>query len=275
MLGPFQIRHEPYRTTLAPAYYSESTSIMQNSWTSATSTTTEEQWTSTTTLISNLLKSISDENKIKVETLENEEETTSSTTTIVMNTSTTTEDEFFASQPFEAIVNGTNIELSLELGIMLNTTEEDVECIPNPTNEFDWQAFVKSANATRVCHQNTSIYVPKPLSLVNSYYFGYPILQTISCYGSKLELRCPKNQHLHVYAAYYGNQMNTNYCNNDLDVICFRSASYEYLIDTCQNQTFCNLLVTERVFGNPCLDLVSNQIMVQYQCLDSEAYKVK
>lgn len=127
------------------------------------------------------------------------------------------------------------------------------------------------SNSSHVC-PNTSIYVPKPLSMNNSYYWGYPILQTISCYGSKLELRCPKSQHLHVFAAYYGNQVTTNYCNNDLDIICFRSASFDYLIDLCENQTFCNLLVTERVFGNPCLDLVSNQIMVQYQCLDADIF---
>lgn len=116
--------------------------------------------------------------------------------------------------------------------------------------------------------------MPSPRKMTSSYFYGYPIFETASCYGSKIELRCARNQFIHIYSAYYGNQANTNYCNNELDIICFRSTSFNYIIENCENRTFCSILVTERVFGNPCLDLVSNQIMIQYQCIDTGSFNL-
>jgi hypothetical protein len=112
-----------------------------------------------------------------------------------------------------------------------------------------------------------------PMELTESIYSTYPSLaQATSCYGSKLELRCPGGQFIHVYAAYYGNQPSTtpNYCNPAIDVVCYRAMSCDYVIESCENRSACELVVNERVLGNPCPDIGSNQFVVQYECLERE-----
>lgn len=122
--------------------------------------------------------------------------------------------------------------------------------------------------------QNTSIYEPRVLTHSTSLYFRYPIAQTVGCYGSKLELRCPIGQHIRIHSAYYGNQLSPNYCNPTMDSVCFRSLSSDFVISTCENKTRCELLVTERLLGVPCpAEVASNQLLVQYQCLDEFVFE--
>lgn len=130
--------------------------------------------------------------------------------------------------------------------------------------------MVKGNTTLQYLCQKTSVYEPTELTVTSSRYFGYPISQAVGCYGSKIELRCPSGQLIRVHAAYYGNQLSPNYCNPAMDSVCFRAASAEQVMLTCENRTRCELVVTERVLGAPCpADIASNQLLVQYQCLDA------
>lgn len=124
------------------------------------------------------------------------------------------------------------------------------------------------------CRQ-ANVYEPSELTDSTSTLFGYPIVQTVSCYGSKLELRCPPSQLIRIHSAYYGSQLSPpNYCKPEMDSVCYRSMSSDFVILTCENRTECELLVNDRVLGSPCpADSGSSQLFVQYQCLDHNIYE--
>lgn len=125
----------------------------------------------------------------------------------------------------------------------------------------------------QTCPNNT-IYYPSYLQTSTAYNYGYPIMQTIVCYGAVLELACPSGQLLHVYAAYYGIQdaTNTRQCSSsDVFNTCFGKYGLDFVKGTCESQPICALNVLDSYFGEPCVGLDNRQLFVQYQCVDVAA----
>lgn len=120
--------------------------------------------------------------------------------------------------------------------------------------------------------------MPLDLSLYTSYLYGYPIQQTLSCYGSKLEIRCPTSQIIHILSAYYGIQptYNLNYCSQtqSLQTACFFEETYEYIDSLCEQKQTCSMTVNLNYFGDPCIGSSNKQLFVQFVCLDSSAYEL-
>lgn len=117
-----------------------------------------------------------------------------------------------------------------------------------------------------------------PLSLYSSYLYGYPIEQTISCYGSKLELRCPTGETLHILSAYYGIQpnLNLNYCSQttSIQTSCFFEETYDFIYSECENKKNCSMTVNMNYFGDPCINSSDKQLFIQFLCLDASSFNL-
>ena len=189
--------------------------------------------------------------------------------------SSTTGSYSFSSFLTSKLVTNTKLAITevLSSGLVTNTTTSTI----NGSLVAATSSSIDCSSNNYEC-QRTSIYIPIELNSLrasSTHYFGYPLIQTTSCYGSKLELRCALGQQfIHIYAAYYGSQQAMpNHCTGyEVDVVCYRTASCDYVIASCQNRSSCDLVVNERVLGNPCPDLVGNQLVVQYECLDPHVF---
>ncbi|RNA02935.1 rhamnose-binding lectin-like [Brachionus plicatilis] len=149
------------------------------------------------------------------------------------------------------------------------TTEKLCEIDPDP------ESIIPIDYNSNDC-PTQSIYSPKFISLTNSYNFEYPINQIIVCPGSKLELKCPSSQLLHVFSAYYGIQPDTNTfsCSkkSSLHEICYFDLTFSNLTTICEKKTSCEITVNVGSFGDPCINSKNKQLFVQYQCLDTINY---
>ena len=95
--------------------------------------------------------------------------------------------------------------------------------------------------------------------------------------NSRLQIQCPTSQLIHVFSAYYGLQpaTNTNYCAVNSyggPALCYRPNSFSIVASSCQGRNNCSLTITSSRFGDLCLPYTNNQLMVQYQCVDTAAY---
>lgn len=229
--------------------------------TSTTSTTT----TTVTTTPSTTAELTSTEPVTTVETT-----TESPTTTPVYTTLPTTE-------PTTTVITTTVPEtttLEPTTTVLPTTTVYQTtppSCIVNPNKT----SLLPSAYDVNNC-ANLNVYRADQMSLFTLYTFGYPVLQTITCYGSTMQLQCGGSQVIHVYTAYYGIQKDTNLnlCSNEQSQQseCFFSDTYTYVTNQCENQISCVLNVNSLNFGDPCIGSLNKQLLVRYVCVDVPNY---
>jgi hypothetical protein len=114
--------------------------------------------------------------------------------------------------------------------------------------------------------------VPQFLSLTNWYSYGYLINQQIVCSGSLLNIVCPTNQYIHIYAAYFGIQANTlTSCTPSSSISltnCFNKNVFSTINSTCEYKNTCAINAMVSQLGDPCFGS-SKQLMIQYQCIDN------
>jgi hypothetical protein len=115
--------------------------------------------------------------------------------------------------------------------------------------------------------------VPQFLTLTNWYSYGYLINQQIACVNSIINLVCPTNQFIHIYAAYFGIQANTlSSCLSTISATsptnCFNKAVFNTINSTCEYANKCTIIATVSQLGDPCFGQ-NKQLMIQYQCIDN------
>ena len=125
-------------------------------------------------------------------------------------------------------------------------------------------------SSSYTCPYNTP-YVAQFLSLANWYSYGYLINQQIACSNSIINLVCPTNQFIHIYAAYFGIQAKTlSNCvtlSATSPTNCFNKAVFTTINSTCEYQNNCTIIATVSRLGDPCFGN-SKQLLIQYQCID-------
>ena len=83
-----------------------------------------------------------------------------------------------------------------------------VNLVKSQVNCIDSTASIPSMFNINEC-PSASFYMPSFLNLENSFYNGFPVMQEIACYGSKIILNCPQKHFIHLLSAYYGIQAKT------------------------------------------------------------------
>jgi hypothetical protein len=89
-----------------------------------------------------------------------------------------------------------------------------------------------------------------------------------------MSLKCPIDQMISIYSAYYGIQPYTQtYCtktsNRKSPSICFQSNSYDTIKSQCHGKNSCKIGATQFFFTEPCNGFKNKQLFVQYQCVNS------
>ena len=164
------------------------------------------------------------------------ETTTTSTTTTSTTTTTTTTTEIttILTTILETTVEETTTtQEETTIVTTIETTTKICEIDPNP------KSIIPSDYNSNEC-PTRSIYSPKFITLTESYNFDYPINQVIVCLESKLVLKCPQTQVLHIYSAYYGIQADTNTLSCDkkssFHEICYFDLTYSNLTTSCEKK---------------------------------------
>ncbi|CAF0770156.1 unnamed protein product [Brachionus calyciflorus] len=259
------ITENNYQITNTDFVTTESETILSSTTTTTTTKTTSTTTTSSTTILSTELTS----QEVTTEIL------TTFTTTITIPTTiqeaTTNPLEVFTTFVETTPEETTILEIQETTIEQIVTTEKSCEIDLNP------KSLIPSDYNYNSC-PSSSIYNPKFLSLTDSYNFNYPINQIIVCTESKLDLKCPSNQVLHIYSAYYGIQPDTNTytCNKKSTnhEICYFDLTFSNLTTICEQQNSCEINVNVGSFGDPCINSKNKQLFIQYQCIDNDNYNL-
>uniref|UniRef100_A0A8C3VK97 Eva-1 homolog C n=1 Tax=Catagonus wagneri TaxID=51154 RepID=A0A8C3VK97_9CETA len=96
-----------------------------------------------------------------------------------------------------------------------------------------------------------------------------------ACDGDRLNLQCPRHSTISVQSAFYGqdNQM----CSTQQpasqrkdSLTCMAPTTLQKVLDECQNQRACHLLVNSRVFGPDLCPGSSKYLLVSFKCQPNE-----
>ncbi|XP_064129255.1 protein eva-1 homolog C isoform X2 [Loxodonta africana] len=96
-----------------------------------------------------------------------------------------------------------------------------------------------------------------------------------ACDGDHLNLQCPRHSTISVQSAFYG--QDDQMCNSQQpasqrkdSLTCVASTTLQKVLDECQNQRACHLLVNSRVFGPDLCPGSSKYLLVSFKCQPSE-----
>ncbi|XP_031220226.1 protein eva-1 homolog C isoform X2 [Mastomys coucha] len=96
-----------------------------------------------------------------------------------------------------------------------------------------------------------------------------------ACDGDYLNLQCPRHSTISVQSAFYGqdyqmcsSQESTSQREDNLT--CVASTTLQKVLDECQNQRACHLLVNSRVFGPDLCPGSSKYLLVSFKCQPNE-----
>lgn len=96
-----------------------------------------------------------------------------------------------------------------------------------------------------------------------------------ACDGEYLNLQCPRHSTISVQSAFYGqdyqmcsSQESTSQREDNLT--CVASTTLQKVLDECQNQRACHLLVNSRVFGPELCPGSSKYLLVSFKCQPNE-----
>ncbi|XP_072471187.1 protein eva-1 homolog C isoform X2 [Notamacropus eugenii] len=100
-----------------------------------------------------------------------------------------------------------------------------------------------------------------------------------ACDGNRLSLQCPRHSTISVQSAFYGQDYQM--CNSQQPatmmkdhLTCVAPTALQKVLDECQNQRACQLLVNSRVFGpDPCPG-ITKYLLVSFKCKPNE-FKTK
>ncbi|XP_036736136.1 protein eva-1 homolog C isoform X3 [Manis pentadactyla] len=92
-----------------------------------------------------------------------------------------------------------------------------------------------------------------------------------ACDGDHLNLQCPRHSTISVQSAFYGQDYQT--CNaqepasqREDSLTCVAPTTLQKVLDECQNQRACHLLVNSRVFGPDLCPGSSKYLLVSFKC---------
>ncbi|KAI5933548.1 Protein eva-1C [Manis javanica] len=96
-----------------------------------------------------------------------------------------------------------------------------------------------------------------------------------ACDGDHLNLQCPRHSTISVQSAFYGQDYQT--CNaqepasqREDSLTCVAPTTLQKVLDECQNQRACHLLVNSRVFGPDLCPGSSKYLLVSFKCQPNE-----
>ncbi|XP_048202274.1 protein eva-1 homolog C isoform X2 [Perognathus longimembris pacificus] len=108
------------------------------------------------------------------------------------------------------------------------------------------------------------------------YFLGYltKLLQNhtaYACDGDHLNLQCPRHSTISIQSAFYGQdyQMCSSQkpaSQREDSLTCVASTTLQKVLDECQNQRACHLLVNSRVFGPDLCPGSSKYLLVSFKC---------
>ncbi|XP_021111820.1 protein eva-1 homolog C isoform X6 [Heterocephalus glaber] len=96
-----------------------------------------------------------------------------------------------------------------------------------------------------------------------------------ACDGDHLNLQCPRHSTISVQSAFYGQdyQMCSSHqpeSQREDSLNCVASTTLQKVLDECQNQRACHLLVNSRVFGPDLCPGSSKYLLVSFKCQPNE-----
>ncbi|XP_053420725.1 protein eva-1 homolog C isoform X1 [Nycticebus coucang] len=96
-----------------------------------------------------------------------------------------------------------------------------------------------------------------------------------ACDGDHLSLQCPRHSTISVQSAFYGQDYQM--CNSQQpasqredSLTCVAPTTFQKVLDECQNQRACHLLVNSRVFGPDLCPGSSKYLLVSFKCQPNE-----
>ncbi|XP_061048894.1 protein eva-1 homolog C isoform X6 [Eubalaena glacialis] len=96
-----------------------------------------------------------------------------------------------------------------------------------------------------------------------------------ACDGDRLDLQCPRHSTISVQSAFYGHDYQT--CSaqqpasqREDSLACVAPTTLQKVLDECQNQRTCHLLVNSRVFGPDLCPGSSKYLLVSFKCQPNE-----
>ncbi|KAJ8792334.1 hypothetical protein J1605_019890 [Eschrichtius robustus] len=96
-----------------------------------------------------------------------------------------------------------------------------------------------------------------------------------ACDGDHLDLQCPRHSTISVQSAFYGQDYQT--CSaqqpasqREDSLTCVAPTTLQKVLDECQNQRTCHLLVNSRVFGPDLCPGSSKYLLVSFKCQPNE-----
>ncbi|XP_038944702.1 protein eva-1 homolog C isoform X4 [Rattus norvegicus] len=96
-----------------------------------------------------------------------------------------------------------------------------------------------------------------------------------ACDGDYLNLQCPRHSTISVQSAFYGQDFQR--CSpqepisqREDNLTCVASTALQKVLDECQNQRACHLLVNSRVFGPDLCPGSSKYLLVSFKCQPNE-----
>ncbi|XP_074853044.1 protein eva-1 homolog C isoform X2 [Carettochelys insculpta] len=96
-----------------------------------------------------------------------------------------------------------------------------------------------------------------------------------ACDGDRLSLQCPRHSTISVQSAFYGQdyqmcstQQRETAMKDSLN--CVASTTFQKVLDECQNQRACQLLVNSRVFGPDLCPGTTKYLLVSFKCKPTE-----
>ncbi|XP_025047671.1 protein eva-1 homolog C-like isoform X2 [Alligator sinensis] len=100
-----------------------------------------------------------------------------------------------------------------------------------------------------------------------------------ACDGDHLSLQCPRHSTISVQSAFYGQDYQM--CSTQQSettrkdpLSCVATTTLQKVLDECQNQRACQLLVNSRVFGPDLCPGTTKYLLVSFKCKPTE-YKTK
>ncbi|XP_020851661.1 protein eva-1 homolog C isoform X2 [Phascolarctos cinereus] len=100
-----------------------------------------------------------------------------------------------------------------------------------------------------------------------------------ACDGNRLSLQCPRHSTISIQSAFYGQDYQM--CNSQQPatmmkdhLTCVAPTALQKVLDECQNQRACQLLVNSRVFGPDLCPGTTKYLLVSFKCKPNE-FKTK
>jgi hypothetical protein len=123
-----------------------------------------------------------------------------------------------------------------------------------------------------------SRYDPEFLTSATSSSFGFPIYEKLTCNGGKVVIKCLNSFAIHILSAYFGGQIKAQNASciqqspEEILTKCFYPNAYTKVAQVCEHKNECELKATTNYFNNQDIcPTHSKQLIIQYQCLSSNA----